>query len=442
LTTQPPSQRLVSSPLFIAAIAFAIRGIAVYFSWRRGFEGGPYGFEAGRIAESIVLGHGFSSPLATVQTGPTAWLCPVFPWMMALVFRVWGIFTFQSLVVIQVMNCLFAALTIFPVHAVARKSFGPGIADPAAWLWTFLPSAIHTPVADIWDTSLTALLLALIFWATLAVREKQGLPAWSGYGALWALAALTNAAVISIVPFFFGWLLWNRSKARARSTRLVAAGFFVFLMLVLPWTIRNHRVLGSWIPLRSNFGLELWLGNNPEGNEVNSFALHPFVNVSEGQRFKQLGEIAYMNVKRDEAIVFIRSHPLFAMRLLLRRIGLFWFAVSDRPRLEWSALPLYVKVLLVPNFALILLSWVGAYLAFQSHKPQAFLFGVTLLMFPVPYYITHALSRYRFPIEPILTVLCVYGLACALPPLGWLAGQPVRGEVLRSPMHLWKERFK
>jgi hypothetical protein len=48
--------------------------------------------EAGRIAQSIVEGRGFSSPFQGA-TGPTAIMPPIYPSLLAGVFRLFGIYT-------------------------------------------------------------------------------------------------------------------------------------------------------------------------------------------------------------------------------------------------------------------------------------------------------------------------------------------------------------
>jgi 4-amino-4-deoxy-L-arabinose transferase-like glycosyltransferase len=413
-----PLRDLFCSPAFIALFAFGVRLVTLCFIGRHESVTGPYGYEAGRIAESIASGRGFGSPLGSVQTGATAWLCPIFPYLMAAVFRVCGIFTLTSLLVIQILNCAFASLTVFPIHAIARRSFGApcqsNVALLASWLWVFLPSAIHTPVADIWDTSLTGLLFALIFWATLAVREEQSALRWMIYGVLWAVGVLTNASLLSVFLFFIGWLVFSGPEASAGRLPRAALVVFVLALLLTPWTIRNHRALGKWLPLRSNFGVELWLGNNPAGSDVNSFALHPFQNPLEASRFKSLGEIGYMREKQYEAIAFMRANPGTTLHLVARRAALYWFAVSDRPRFDWSAAPFYVKALFSPNLLTILFAWFGAAIALRVRRPGAMLFVFALLVFPIPYYVTHALVRYRFPLDPILAILSVYGLLSAL----------------------------
>jgi 4-amino-4-deoxy-L-arabinose transferase-like glycosyltransferase len=410
---------LFCSSAFIASCAFGVHLLTLYFLGRHESVSGPYGYEAGRIAESIASGRGFSSPLGSVQTGATAWLCPIFPYLMAAVFRVCGIFTLTSLLVIQILNCAFVSLTVFPIHSIARRSFGApyesNVALLASWLWVFLPSAIHTPVADIWDTSLTGLLFALIFWATLAIREQQSALRWASYGALWAVGALTNASLLSVFPFFIGWLVFTRPETFAGRLPRVALSGLVLALLLTPWTIRSHRALGKWLPLRSNFGVELWLGNNPAGSDVNSFALHPFQNPLEASRFKSLGEIEYMREKQYEAIAFMRAQPGATLHLIARRVAQYWFAVSDRPRFDWSTAPRYVRHLVFPNLLMILFAWLGAVMALRARRPGAMLFVFALLVFPLPYYVTHALVRYRFPLDPILAILSVYVVLSALP---------------------------
>ncbi len=413
--TSSPLRRIVYSPLFICAVAFAVRSLALYLAWRRGFENGPYAFEAGRIAESIASGHGFSSPLALVHTGPSAWLCPIFPYMMAAVFHFWGIFTPESLAVIQILNCAFASLTVFPIYSLGKRSFGTGIALLASWVWVFLPSAIHTPVADIWDTALTTLLFALILWATAALPDQSGFFPWAAYGVLWATGALVNASMLSVFPLFFAWLVWRRRSSPSTAVRLATVALVAFALVLVPWTIRNYRVFGRFIPFRSAFGLVLWLGNNPRSMEFTSFPNHPFTNPQEAADYQRLGEMPYMDLKRQEALAFMKSHPDQSLKFFMHRIGSNWFSISDRPHETWATDPIYLKAYFVFNAALIGFAWLGLALALRSRVPEAAPYLAVLVVYPFLYYLTGTLFRYRFPMEPLLTVLGVYGGVSLLP---------------------------
>ncbi len=101
----------------IVVVAFAMRVGFVWMAKHHAptpFFDFPYGYETGHIARSIALGKGFSSPLNGVDTGPTAWLTPVFPYLLAGVFKLFGIYTYTSFLVIVTIDCLFSALACVP----------------------------------------------------------------------------------------------------------------------------------------------------------------------------------------------------------------------------------------------------------------------------------------------------------------------------------------
>src|SRR5271165_4904818 len=333
-------KRLLSYPVFITLFAFAARVAVMAYGWHntplpvRSFL--PYGYELGAVAKSIASGHGFSSPLRFLDTGPTVWFTPIYPYLVAGVFKIWGIYTDASRLVIEALNCAFAALTVIPIYGSARRSFGKGIAVGASWAWTFLPTALFFPVTWIWDTAMAALFLALIFWATLALRDAKTILPWAGYGALWVTGVLVNPSMLSLFPFLVGWALWQARRDSLPWGKFAAATLLVFALGLVPWTVRNYRVFGKIIVLRSNFGLELWLGNNPNVPDTISAWLHPNDNMDEARKFQRMGEIAYMAEKQQEALAFIRTHPADTINFMYRRFVDNWLAISDSPVDFWS----------------------------------------------------------------------------------------------------------
>src|SRR5215469_13512550 len=168
---------------FLIVLAFTVRTAFVcYFFLSVGQrvirENLPFGYEAGAVAAAIASGKGFSSPLRMVQTGPTAWFTPIYPYLVAGIFKIWGIYSDASRLVIMTLNCAFAALTVIPIYGIAEKTFRKSVAVGAAWTWVFLPTSLFFPLTWIWDTTLAALFLALIFWATLAIRDVKTILPW------------------------------------------------------------------------------------------------------------------------------------------------------------------------------------------------------------------------------------------------------------------------
>ena len=419
-------KRILSSPVFIAPFAFAVR-MAILMHWWHNAPNPvktfyPYGFELGRVAKAIASGQGFSSPLRFVDTGPTVWFTPIFPYIVAGIFRIWGVFSDLSRIVIITMNSAFAALTVIPIYGIAERCFRKTVAVGAAWCWVFLPTAVMFPITWIWDTAMAALFLALIFWATLAIRDAKTSWAWAGYGASWAIGVLINPSLLSVFPFLFGWAVWESRRDSARWLKFSAATLLVFIIGLAPWTVRNYLVFGKFIALRSNLGLELWLGNNPNVADTWDQSLHPNDDRKEADKYKRMGEMPYMEEKQHEALAFMRTHPMDTLNHTWRRFVENWLAVTDSPADLWNGAPLYAKAFIIQNFLFSIFTMLGALFAYRSSRRNAFPLVMVILVFPLIFYVTHSSLRYRFPMDPIMMVLAAYGVYC--------------------PISLWRERFK
>src|SRR5215470_4845590 len=184
-----------NSLLWIVAIGFALRfGYIVLdhtYRFRTPDNNFSFGFEMGRIGRAIATGHGFADPFEG-HTGPTAWEPPLYPYLIAGIFKIAGVYTPASALILLSLNSLFSALTCIPLFLIARKCFSEKVAVGTAWLWALLPSVMYWCTRWVWETSLAALILAVIFWLTLQMEEVQGMKPWIIFGLLWGVAALTN----------------------------------------------------------------------------------------------------------------------------------------------------------------------------------------------------------------------------------------------------------
>jgi hypothetical protein len=180
---------------------------------------------------------------------------------------------------------------------------------------------------------------------------------------------------------------------------------------MVPWTVRNYRVFGKFIVLRSNFGLELWLGNSPYVTGTMAQWQHPSDNPEEAAKYKRIGEAAYMAEKEHEAFAFMRTHPGDTLNFVFRRFVDTWLASSESPVDVWSNGDLAAKSLLVSNCLLSVLCLLGALYANRARLPEAVPFAMVLLIFPLVFYLTHTSSRYRFPMDPIMLILATSAVA-------------------------------
>ena len=361
--------------------------------------------ETGSIAGALVKGKGFSSPFGR-ETGPTAWLTPIYPLMVAGVFRVFGVATRASFFTIFFLNALFSSAVCIAIFHAGKRIGGLGVASGAAWLWALFPNAVMVPFEWVWDTSLSALLGATILWATLELAESQRMRDWCGYGLLWGFTLMTNPSLGSLLPFLLGWAVYRarREEQAGIGRRAIAAGGIAFLCCV-PWTVRNYAQFHRLIPLRSNFPLELYIGNN-NNYAMRQFVWPPKINKEvELLRYLKMGETAFMDEEKRKALEFIRAHPGIFVELTGERFVTFWAGLPAPVQAFLGTDSQLVRVLLVCNTLAALGGLVGIAVLIVRKSAYAFPTAVYPVVFPWLYYITHPNLRYRHPIDPVVLLL-------------------------------------
>ena len=257
--------------------------------WKKTYVGdehanNPFGVEICSIAAHIVRGKGFSSPFFG-DTGSTAWVPPAYPYFVALVFRIFGLYSAASAIVILGFQCMIAAATGIAIHALGRRTLGPQIGFFAAWIWALSPIFFRWAVSWIWDFAASAFLLTLVFVVTLDAAEKNSRKLWLWLGALWAVIALTNPALLTLMPFTFLYAVFKNFRAYRPWFTSMALSGVLFIALVSPWLIRNELVFHRPVFFRSNFWFEFHLGNYHFSNGLGYSGRHPTGNPSEFKKY-------------------------------------------------------------------------------------------------------------------------------------------------------------
>jgi hypothetical protein len=388
---------LLSFVLQVAAI-----GVARQYRTRPGEDHFAFGWEMGRVARSIALGQGFSNPYGG-NTGPTAWEPPLYPYLMAGVFKLFGIYTYASAWVLLTINSLFAAFTCIPIYLIARKTFDERIALQSAWTWALLPYVWYWSVHWIWDTTFTPLVLSLIFLITLELEDWRGWRGWVIFGVLWGIGALANPSMLAFLPFCGLWIWWRRHRSGLPSVGGVVLSSLVFFALLSPWLIRNYEVFGRFVFIRDDFGLQFRLGNWKGTEGMLMAYLQPNLNKLEFEKFQRMGELAYATDCKRLAFDWIREDPKRFAIVSLKRFFYYWNGVP-RPsdsRAPWD----FRNSLFLASSVLCL--W-GLFRAVHQKRPGAWLFAGLVLTYPTTYYFVFPHARYRHPIEPELLILAVF----------------------------------
>lgn len=372
-------------PVILAVALIARVVMVLLFARANGIpELRAWGYENIYIALSLESGHGFSSPFG-FPSGPTALLAPGYPLLITGAVRLFGAGQFAAFVLIF-LNILLSLITLWLVARVARRHFGMRTSNLAGILFALCTPMLIAPVY-IWDTCLSALIVT----AAIAVAPSLGRSSQRfllvGIGS--ALAILVNPALSLVLFAIFFWSAW-----RARFFPWI--GLAAFLIVFSPWPIRNALVMHSFIPLRTSFGYELWMGNHPGADGNLPWGLGPRDSPSDRRLFLENGEVNYAHLKTTLACSYISAHPWQFAQLTGKRVVRFWAGTGEAPGGP-SHKTIYLSVLAFAGVALLI--W---------RRQSVILFAIPLLIFPLPYYITHAEVRYQFVLDPLLAILAAY----------------------------------
>jgi 4-amino-4-deoxy-L-arabinose transferase-like glycosyltransferase len=368
-----------------------------------------FGYELGQVARSIAVGRGFSNPYWG-NTGPTALLTPVYPYLLASVFAIFGVYTKASALVFLVINTFFSAVTAVPIFLIADKTLDRRTARIAAWVWAFFPYAINLSTTTIWYHSFVALLLAVIFLLVLSLASSDKLTVWIGLGALLGFAALTNPVVVGIVPFLGGWLWVQLARKRKRALAATSVGLITMVLTILPWVVRNELVLHQPVVFKDGFWLEVCVGNVNNSVHWWDGDEHPSGSAWESAQYERRGELSYMAAKRHRAIVYIETHRgRYALRSL-RHVIFMWTGFWSFNR-EYLRQEPFDPGNICFLSSLSLLSVAGLYHMFRERRrATAMLYLLVLLTFPIPYYLSHLDPGFRHPVDPLLVILACFAI--------------------------------
>jgi hypothetical protein len=283
------------------------------------------------LAERGYLGNPFALP-----TGRTAHVAPGYPAFVAATKRLSGNAP-RAVLMIQGANAAVAALNIALLPGAAVALGMPQLAGTVAALAWIPPWFRWVETSGEHETMFTtlAVLLLLILGGKFLRRPSVS----ARHGALFGAAVGVGA---HFSPLLFPASLFAALAAirffRPRGTaRFAVAATLSFLLVLIPYGIRNHDALGGVVFIRDNIGLELAVSNNDRAHPVALLNMktggmqpHPYVWALESQWVMFLGELRYNRMRLGEALSWIRENPVEFASLTLRRTGRMLFPYSSR----------------------------------------------------------------------------------------------------------------
>jgi 4-amino-4-deoxy-L-arabinose transferase-like glycosyltransferase len=312
-----------------------------------------------------------------------------------------SLFLFQSVCSALIAVCL---------ANLGNRLFGRTTGIIAGLVWVFYPTSIFYSAVRIWYCELALLLLLLLITIALPSKDAISSGRVALLGALSGLTVLTDSTLALYLPLLLLWMLVARRVQLSRLVFLVVLWGITAGLVTSPWMIRNWVALDSPRLGKSNLGQELFTGNSSFSSGANdrtemaqTFAA---LDQKELAYYRSQPELAYNQYLQNKALDWIRANPFRFLSLTARRIWYFWV---DNPSLgseSWLRLTYFGPFLILAMYGL----WYEIRRWWQLAPIWFF-----LLLYPLPYYLTHvAHGRYSYPVEPLVVLLA------AIPVSLWL----------------------
>jgi hypothetical protein len=367
-------------------------------------------FEMITVATTFAHTGMIANAYMAMPTGPTAHVAPLYPILVGSLYRIFGDGETGENIrqsVACVISSLRAALLVLLALAFG---LGEGVALAAGLLGVVYIGAFDTELKGDWEGPFAGvLLMLLVLWGyrTLSQRTPAPLEAVL-YGLLWGIALLVAPALLPVgVGLAAVAFLARYRKDRGRVITALGGCALGTVVALSPWIIRNYTQLGGFVWGRDNFGLELSVSNGPGANWSNPenrpriFSMHPSRYRPAAERLAAMGELAFNEERKQEAIRWIKANPGEFARLTFQRTLHFWFP-SGRNAAHGAVLALVT-----------LMAWAGLALLWRAGNPAFAIVAAVWVMYPLTYYVIQWSSRYRLPIDWSL-LLCAGVAASAL----------------------------
>ncbi|MEO0137746.1 MAG: glycosyltransferase family 39 protein [candidate division WOR-3 bacterium] len=344
---------------------------------------------------------------------PTSSHAPLYPFFLAFFYK----FKITPLTyfLIMIIQAGFSLSTVYLISKTARHFYGENTARIVEFFCGLYPPLIYY-CAKLVPTTIFLLLLAWTIYRLLQAEEKM-LRYYLLTGCILGLAILCDPIAFVFYPAIFSWFLFSKKINFFRILVISIAS----IILLTPWTIRNYKIHHRFVPVTTQFGINFWIGNNPQATGTDYFkvlapekedyilmtaTLPPLLLDS----LNSCSEIERSEYYSRQALEFIKNNPLKFICLLVKKTYYyFWFAPSSiyfSPDLEK-----YRSIYILLYIPLLITGLAGIFLSVKNHKDISLVLTVLGLIAGL-YIFTHVgLIRYRLPVELYLLLFSGYLVA-------------------------------
>jgi len=338
------------------------------------------------IAINVIQGNGY-----VVHPGeePNTLRAPLYPFYLILHFLIFG----QGRFYLVLMQSLFQAGACLILYAMVRRYIGDRRVSflSALALALYPQSMLYSSIAATESLYLLLMMVAVAVFLGLTADKPRG--SYVAMGFLLALLALCKPiSQLMIVPVVLV-ILYRFHREKRGALKGIARMALTFCVALSPWTVRNYRVTGDFIPVATQGGHFFYSTTaGSQGDEKEA------LRTMREEGIQSAGEVEAKWL--DLAVTNLVEHPGRFIRNTLEKAIAFWYRGHSRSVSLFNA---------VVNFPLLILGIIGMR---SAVKRGVFILPplAIIIYFNGLYGLMHALARYAFPIIPLVMIFGMIGL--------------------------------
>lgn len=320
---------------------------------------------------------------------PTRMRQPLYPVFLALLFFFFG----NSIISVQLVQLILSILTLFLIIDIGKRIFGSDYSQiNNIILSLYFPLWMLS--ANILTETVFILLTIISFRYYIISKEKKQSKFILLSGILLGLSFLTRPIAL-IIFFIIGIIhLYPSKKVNYKYFSIFVIGF---MLVIIPWTLRNYFVMDEFTPLSSDGGYNLYastLGVN-EKPWINDIGFNEAVQNGyylDNQANKKFVNLAVKNFYND---------PITYMIYGIKRIIKTWSYFPGSRIYENNSVIFYTFSLV--QFSIIFLAICG-WIKFRK-KEYVTLLLVPVISFSIVLFFSYSISRFLIPVMPFVLIL-------------------------------------
>jgi len=361
---------------------------------------------------------------------------PLYPYFMGAIYSAAG----HDVLAVRVSQAILGSISCGLLAHAAARLFSKSAGTIAGVMLALYPPAIFFD-GLLQKTALDAFLTSLAIWiiSGLIVSPRSSWKSWVSLGTTMGALSLTRENALILIGVIAVWGLFTggwrpeaggwKKHPRPPASGLMPLSCFLLgvALLLLPVAIRNYAVGGGFYLTTSQFGPNLYLGNNARtdgtagsligGRGSSEYERRDAIDLAERATGRTLTPAEVSSYWTNQTLTFIRSQPAAWLKLMARKVVLLWNSAeafdteSQESYSEWS--PLLGAGALIGNFGLLVpLAAFGVCVTWVDRR-RLWIFYALALTYAASVVLFFIYARYRFPLVPFLVLFASAGLANA-----------------------------